>query len=76
MTLEWVRRRHRVLGRETVRLQRALGDPVPDADTLRDHVRTCEGRGLRRLLRRPRHRFRRRLRRLSLEGALEEVLSR
>ena len=74
MTLEWVRRRHRVLGRETVLLQRALGDEVPDPDRLREHIRTCEGRGPRRLLRRPRHAFRRELRRISLEGALEEVL--
>ena len=75
MTLDWVRRRHRTLGRETVLLQRALGDEVPDADTLREHIRTCEGHGLRRLLRKPRHKFRRELRRISLEGSLEEVLS-
>ena len=74
MSLEWVRHRHHVLGRETVLLQRALGDDVPDPDTLRDHIRTCEGRGLRRRLRKPRHAFRRELRRISLEGALEEVL--
>lgn len=75
MTLDWVRHRHRVAGREAVRIQRALGDPVPDVDTLRDHIRTCEGRGLRRLVRKPRHRFRRHLRRLTLEGSLEEVLT-
>lgn len=75
MTLAWVRDRHRTLGRETVRLRRALGDAVPDAATLREHIRTCEGRGLRRRLRKRRHRFRRALRRLSLEGELEEVLA-
>lgn len=75
MTLDWLERRHRTLGRETVLIQRALGEEVPDADLLREHIRTCEGRGLRKLLRKPRHKFRRRLRRISLEGSLEEVLS-
>lgn len=75
MTLDWLKRRHRTLGRETMLIQRALGEDVPDADLLREHIRTCEGRGLRKLLRQPRHKFRRTLRRLSLEGSLEEVLT-
>ena len=73
MTRAWVEHRHRVLGRETVELKRALGEDVHEPETLRDHIRTCEGRGLRRLLRHPRHQYRRYLRRRMLEGMLEEV---
>jgi len=75
LRLEWVRHRYHVLGRETVLLQRALGDPVPTPDELREDIRTCEGRGLRRRVRKPLHAFRRHLRRLTLEGMLEEVLT-
>lgn len=75
MTYEDVCARHRALGRETIRMQRALGDEVPSVEELRAHIASCAGFRLRRVFRRRNHKMRRELRRLTLEGQLEEVLA-